>query len=118
MREIAIMAVAVITVVMAVQPASAKADERCAGPLEKYNPPSGMVANQSVAVAIARTYLSALYGADHIKRELPLIAELRRDVWHVEGSFKNRGAPRMKGGVAIIEICKSNGRVLSVIHEK
>ena len=70
--------------------------------------------SRSVAVEIAQTYLSTIYGDGQIKGEMPLKAEVRLGVWHVEGSIN----PGWDGGVAEIEICKSNGRVLSVIHGK
>jgi len=73
-----------------------------------------MVASESVVLDVARIYLSAIYGAGQIKNEMPLKAKIRMGVWHIEGSLK----AGFDGGVAEIEICKSNGRVLSVIHSK
>jgi hypothetical protein len=95
-------------------PASAASDVRCAGKVEGHPPAAGLVATPSVAVALARTYLSAIYGAKQINDQLPLKATVHRGVWRVEGTLK----PNLKGGVAEIEICQSTGQVLSVDHGK
>lgn len=95
-------------------PASAAGDVRCAVKIEGYPPAAGLVATPSVAVALARIYLSAIYGAKQIDEQLPLKATLHRGVWRVEGILK----PNLKGGVAEIEICQSTGQVLSVEHGK
>jgi len=71
-----------------------------------------MVGDQATALEIARTYLSAIYGAEEIAAEMPLKASIREGVWRVEGVFK----PGFKGGVAEIKICQSTGQVLSVHH--
>jgi hypothetical protein len=114
MYRIATVAVAAIISVGTATAAIGQPGIRCADPVQRYQPASGMVASRSVALDIARTYLSTIYGQDQTKSEMPLKAELRMGVWHVEGSLK----PGRDGGVAEIEICKSNGRVLSVMHGK
>jgi hypothetical protein len=95
-------------------PASAASDVRCAAKVEGYAPAAGLVSSQSVAVALARTYLSEVYGARQINGQLPLKAKVHKGVWRVEGTLK----PGLKGGVAEIEICQSTGQVLSIEHGK
>jgi hypothetical protein len=95
-------------------PASAAGDVRCAVKVEGHPPAVGLVATPSVAVAVARTYLSAIYGAKQINEQLPLKAMVHKGVWRVEGTLK----PNLKGGVAEIEVCQSTGQVLSVDHGK
>ncbi len=112
MRRKIIAAVVVIAATGAITPAWAETDTRCTGVVQEYAPSDGMVPSQSVALDIARTYLWTIYGADQMKREMPLKATLRSGVWRVVGTWKGPGF----GGNAEIEICRSNGRVLSVIH--
>jgi hypothetical protein len=106
--------VATIALLVLATPALASADTRCSAAVRGYQAPAGMVGDQSTALEIARTYLSAIYGAEQIAGEMPLKASVRDGIWHIEGSLK----PGFKGGVAEIEICKSTGRVLSVRHGK
>lgn len=118
MNKVAAMAVAASASAMLIFPgvAAAATDARCASPVKQYQPPKGMVPNKVAAAEISRTYLVTIYGRADIESELPLRASLQRGVWLVQGTGNT--APGSKGGVAMIEICKSNGRVLSVIHEK
>jgi hypothetical protein len=91
-------------------------DPRCAAQVGFYQPEAGMVGDASLARKIAELYLVSIYGVDTIKDELPLRVLLRRGVWHVAGSWTN--VPGQKGGVAEIDICRSNGKVLRVVHGK
>ena len=105
---------ATIALLAMTTPALAATDVRCAATVRGYQPPTGMVGDRTIALEIARTYLSAIYGAEQIAREMPLKASVREGVWHVEGVLK----PGFKGGVAEIDICQSTGHVLSVRHGK
>ena len=105
---------AAIVLLVVTTPALAATDVRCAATVGGYQPATGMVGDRSIALEIARTYLSAIYGAEQIAAEMPLKATVREGVWHVEGVLK----PGFDGGVAEIEICQSTGRVLSVRHGK
>jgi hypothetical protein len=59
------------------------------------------------------TVLSNIYGKEHIEEEKPFSVNLDGDVWIIEGSLYYR-----KGGVAYMEIRKSDGKILKVIHTK
>ncbi|HEY8571029.1 NTF2 fold immunity protein [Phenylobacterium sp.] len=93
-------------------PASAATAVRCAAKVEGHPPPKALVATPSVAVALARTYLSAIYGVKQINDQLPLKATVHEGVWRVEGTLK----ANLKGGVAEIKFCQSTGQVLYVDH--
>jgi hypothetical protein len=77
-----------------------------------YVPANGFVPTAEVAVEIARAVLTPIYGGERIQRQLPLNARLMDDRWIVEGSLP----PGRLGGVAHIEIAKSDGRILRVTH--
>jgi hypothetical protein len=96
-------------------PTSARAADRC-GTVEGYQPNGGVVASRELAVRVAGLYLAHAYGAGVVRREMPLRAIRRGDIWFVEGTL--RGGPHTKGGVAQITLCRSNGRVLQMDHEK
>jgi hypothetical protein len=110
-----VVAIAFASTLVAV-PTAGAADARCAAPINLYQPRKGVLPSEVAATDVARTYLSTIYGRQQIENESPLTATLHGDVWHIQGT--GNSAPGSKGGVAILEICKSNGRVLSVIHEK
>jgi hypothetical protein len=79
-----------------------------------YAPKGGVIPSGTIAKNIATTYLGAIYGAKKIRAESPLTAKLHDGVWTVEGHLPHAS----DGGVAIIRLCRRNGTVLSLIHEK
>lgn len=86
----------------------------CSKIVALYQPKAGVIPTGAVAKDIATTYLRQIYGAEQIRNESPFIAMLRDGVWTVEGSVP----PGADGGAAIIRLCRRNGMVLSIIHEK
>ena len=66
------------------------------------------------AKLIAFAILTKIYGSQQISREQPFRAILKDGVWTVEGYLPKD----MAGGVAIIKLSKSDGRVLYVHHGK
>ena len=95
--------------------AVASVDARCASRVDFYQPPEGIVSTPESAARVAEIYLTLRYGAPLMRRELPLKARLERGVWLVQGKDLPQG---FAGGVAEIQICRSNGRVLRVVHGK
>ena len=93
--------------------AMARADD---GDDPKHNvqPEEGYVPTSEVAIAIAVAVWGPIYGTCEIADEEPYRATLDDDVWTVEGSLPEG----MKGGVAIAEIAKADGRILRVSHGK
>jgi hypothetical protein len=82
-----------------------------------YMPPLGVVHDEKIAIALAKTVLSSVYGHAQIKKQLPLKAHLGSgEVWLVSGSFN--GPANSEGGVVKILIRKKDGAVLGMIHEK
>lgn len=80
----------------------------------KYKPKDGYVPDEETAIAIAVAVWNSIYGKEKIKSEKPFRASLKDDVWTITGSLpKGR-----KGGTAIAEISKDDGRILRVIHGK
>jgi hypothetical protein len=81
--------------------------------IDGYFPEEGFISTAEIATRIAETVLSNIYGKEHIEEEKPFSVNLEGDVWIIEGSLYYR-----KGGVAYIEIRKSDGKILKVIHTK
>ncbi|PYJ95027.1 MAG: hypothetical protein DMF21_00520 [Verrucomicrobia bacterium] len=77
-------------------------------------PPVGYAPDSATAIKIALAVWEPIYGAAVIAGEKPYHATLRDGVWTVTGSLPGR----MKGGVAIAEISKQDGRILLVSHAK
>jgi NTF2 fold immunity protein len=90
---------------------------------EGYKPPSGFVPNSSTAVKIAEAVLIPVYGEQQITSERPFGANLKDDVWVVEGTLHCPGAQTVSavscdGGVATVRISKLDGRILFMWHGK
>ena len=83
-------------------------------PKHTVDPKDGYVPTKEVAIKIAVAVWEPIYGADKITDEKPYRATLAGKVWTVEGSLP-KGA---KGGVAVAEISKKDGRVIRVSHGK
>lgn len=76
-----------------------------------YKPPNGFVPDSVTAVRIAEAVLVPVYGQRVVDNEKPLRAALVKGIWTVRGTL--RTGP---GGVAHIEIAKSDGRILRMTH--
>ena len=79
-----------------------------------YRSKDGYVPDAVTAIRIAEAVLAPLYGEEKIKSERPFKATLKKDVWIVEGSLPEG----WKGGVAVVEISKKDGRIYRVSHGK
>ncbi len=84
------------------------------GPKHNVVPKDGYVPTKDVAIKIAVAVWEPIYGADKIAHEKPYRATLTEGVWTVKGSLP-KGA---KGGVALAEISKADGRIIRVSHGK
>lgn len=80
-------------------------------PEHSCRPAAGFVPDEAAAVKIAEAVLVPIYGQDTIDKEKPLKVRLKDGIWTVEGTLYSD-----LGGVAVIEISKDDGRILSVIH--
>ena len=88
----------------------AKADGRISG-LQRL-PAANAIDNERVAAAIGYAVLAAAYGAREIDAQLPLSVTSQGEAWIVIGQ---RPVDTL-GGVAHIEIARSDGRVLRMTH--
>ena len=74
----------------------------------------GFVPDSKTAVAVAEAILTPIYGEKQVISERPFAARLDGDVWTVTGHLPEG----WDGGVAEIELRRSNAAVLSVHHGK
>lgn len=82
-----------------------------------FRPTDGFVPNSDTAVKIAEAVLIPVYGEATIKRERPLTATRKGNVWTVAGTL-NCGAPQCLGGTAVVKISKTSGEILFMTHYK
>ena len=75
---------------------------------------AGVVPDDATAIKIAVAVWEPIYGADKISAEKPFRATLTKGVWTVQGSLPEG----MKGGVALAEISKADGRIIRISHGK
>jgi len=90
--------------------ALAAGDHRCDARLTAGQPVAGIVADSNVAEKLAIIYLSALYGAEAVTDQLPFNVSLRKEVWLVTGTVFGDDPDALLA----IQICQSNGQVLTV----
>jgi hypothetical protein len=86
-------------------------------------PKGGFVPDSVTAVKIAEAALIPVYGKKVIESEEPFDANLKGDIWTVSGTLHcsdgNGGTTtHCVGGVAVVKISKTNGRILSMTHSK
>ncbi len=81
---------------------------------EGYKPNEGLVPTPEVAFKIAKTILIEIYGEETIESEMPFLITLENGIWLLQGNYKKEGITF--GGEAYIEIRKSNGEILKVVH--
>jgi hypothetical protein len=81
-----------------------------------YVPKNGFVPDEKTAIAVAEAVLIPVYGQKQIESEEPFSTRLDGDTWSVHGSLPN--GPNVTGGVAEVQISKSRGCVLHMIHGK
>ena len=82
-----------------------------------YVPKNGYVPDKVTAIKVAEAILVPIYGNEVLK-ERPFKATLSGDRWIIEGSANHPKGEVFAGGVALIEIKKSSGEILKVIHGK
>ena len=79
-----------------------------------YIPKDGFVPNEATAIKIAIAVWTPIYG-DKISKNKPYKIKLKNGVWFVEGSLPTNFT---LGGVPYIEIQKTDGKILKVMHGK
>ena len=85
-----------------------------------YTPNEGFVPDKATAIRIAEAVLMPVYGEKQIESERPFKAILREGVWTVTGTLSCPDGKTMHcvGGVAAVQISKSDARIISMIHGK
>jgi hypothetical protein len=85
-----------------------------------YVPKDGFVPDENTALQIAMAVLVPIYGKETIDKEKPFGAVLENEIWYVGGSMPKPKSEKeiVKGGVAIIEISKKDGRIIRVSHDR
>jgi len=79
-----------------------------------YIPKDGFVPNENTAIKIAIAIWTPIYG-DGVLKNKPYKVILKKGVWFVEGSLPENFT---LGGVPYIEIQKTDGKILKVMHGK
>ena len=88
-----------------------------------YVPNAGFVPDARTAIGVAEAVLKPVYGEEKVVSEKPFRAHLEKDIWTVSGTLHCKdqdGNPTVQchGGVATVEISKTDGRILSMTHGK
>lgn len=83
-----------------------------------YTPPGGFVPDARTAVRIAEAVLMPIYGKRVIAGERPFRATFANGVWTVLGTLQCAKGESCIGGVAVVEISRSDARILRVSHGK
>lgn len=87
--------------------------------MESYVPSEGYVPTADVAVRIAKCVLCEIYGKEYIEKDKPFSVNLKNGVWIIEGNIPETNDSIMTfGGQSYIEIKKSNGEILKLLHTK
>jgi hypothetical protein len=89
-------------------------DRRLAENQKVAFPPAGIIPDPETAKSVALAVAMPIWGKKAVDSELPLLAELKGNVWTVIG---NPHLHSVKfGGELIIQLDKRNGAVLSILH--
>jgi hypothetical protein len=73
---------------------------------------AGVVPDDTTAIKIAVAVWEPIYGADKIAAEKPFRATFAKGIWTVQGSLPKG----WRGGVALAEISKADGRIIRISH--
>lgn len=79
-----------------------------------YSPKDGFVSTPEIAAQIAELVLIQIYGLKNIEKQKPFSIKLENEIWLIEGQIQHD----YQGGVAYMEIRKTNGEIIKVIHGK
>jgi len=78
-----------------------------------HKPVNGFVPDATTALKIAEVILVSIYGQDSFDGQKPHEVKLNeKDVWEITGTLP----PWTMGGVAYMQIQKSDSKILKVIH--
>lgn len=87
--------------------------------MKGYIPVEGLVPTADIAVKIAECVLFEIYGKEKIEKEKPFSVNLRDGVWIIEGNIPDiKNGDITFCGQVYMEIKKSNGEILKLLHTK
>jgi hypothetical protein len=75
------------------------------------------VPDSETAIKIAEAVWFPIYGK-RIYKQKPYVVRYENGIWFVNGSLNMSSEEIVVGGVAYIEICKADGKILNVYHTK
>jgi hypothetical protein len=82
-----------------------------------YDRKNGLVPDKVTAEKIAEIILVNIYG-ESVRKQKPFIVTLKNNnIWVIQGRWNSKDM-NLKGGVAYMEIQKSDCKILKVIHGK
>lgn len=79
---------------------------------DSFKPPKGFIPDEKTAISVALAVLYPIFGEKTINFEKPFKATLIKGVWTVVGTLPKG----IDGGVALIQIRKSDGQIIQVSH--
>ena len=84
-----------------------------------YFPKEGMVPTPEVAIGIAKSVWTGIYGNKLVEKEKPYSINLEDNIWIVEGTLVSNNQDQIiLGGTLYIEIDKRTGNIIKVFHSK
>jgi hypothetical protein len=87
--------------------------------MKSYSPKEGFIPTADIAVGIAQCVLTKIYGKEIIEKEKPFSVNLKNEIWIIEGTApKTNNGTLILGGQSYMEIRKSNGEILKLLHTK
>jgi hypothetical protein len=86
----------------------------CCKPYESMNKIKDYVPDEETAIKIAEAIWLPIYGEDVLKKKPYKATLINNEFWRVEGSLEEEEL----GGVPIIEIRKTDCKILKVTHGK
>lgn len=79
-----------------------------------FVPEAGYVPDSQTAVRMAEAVLTPVYGSGLVERQRPFRASLEGEIWKVEGSIPENHL----GGVSMVELAKTDGRIIRMSHSQ
>ena len=79
----------------------------------------GFIPTADIAVKIAECVLLEIYGKESIEKEKPFSVNLVNGIWVIEGHIPNGNDSALTFcGQSYVEIRKSNGEIIKLLHTK
>ena len=87
--------------------------------MKSYVPAEGVIPTADIAVKIAECVLLEIYGKESIEKEKPFSVNLVNGIWVIEGHIPNGNDSALTFcGQSYVEIRKSNGEIIKLLHTK